>query len=45
MEIHEKEDDLMVVLPPHSFSSFDFLKEYANIKMLVSDSYKTISTM
>ncbi|VVB13276.1 unnamed protein product [Arabis nemorensis] len=44
MEMHE-EEDLMVVLPPHSFSSFDFLKEYANIKMLVSDSYKKISTM
>ncbi|VVA97149.1 unnamed protein product [Arabis nemorensis] len=32
------EEDLTVVLPPHSFSSFDLLKESAKIRMPVSDS-------
>ncbi|KAJ4865894.1 Alpha-L-arabinofuranosidase 1 [Raphanus sativus] len=32
------EEDLTVVLPPHSFSSFDLLKESAKIRKPVSDS-------
>lgn len=32
------EEDLTVVLPPHSFSSFDLLKESAKIRMPISDS-------
>ncbi|XP_006398960.2 alpha-L-arabinofuranosidase 2 [Eutrema salsugineum] len=40
-----EEEDLMVVLPPNSFSSFDLLKESANIKMPLSDSYQKISTI
>ncbi|CAL9220318.1 unnamed protein product [Arabidopsis halleri] len=32
------EEDMTVVLPPHSFSSFDLLKESAKIKMPISDS-------
>ncbi|CAH8389491.1 unnamed protein product [Eruca vesicaria subsp. sativa] len=42
------EEDLTVVLPPHSFSSFDLLKESAKITMSVSDSdsyKKTASTL
>ncbi|KAG2318058.1 hypothetical protein Bca52824_021180 [Brassica carinata] len=36
------EEDLTVVLPPHSFSSFDLLKETAKIRMPVSDSSSTV---
>lgn len=36
------EEDLTVVLPPHSFSSFDLLKETAEIRMTVSDSSSTV---
>jgi alpha-N-arabinofuranosidase len=32
------EEDMTVVLPPHSFSSFDLLKESAKIRMPISDS-------
>lgn len=39
------EEDITVVLPPHSFSSFDLLKESAKIRMPISDSHKTTSTM
>ncbi|CAN6982088.1 unnamed protein product [Brassica oleracea var. botrytis] len=40
------EEDLTVVLPPHSFSSFDLLKESAKIRKPVSDSsYQKTSTM
>ncbi|XP_033142266.1 alpha-L-arabinofuranosidase 1 [Brassica rapa] len=40
------EEDLTVVLPPHSFSSFDLLKEPAKIRKPVSDSsYQKTSTM
>ncbi|CAN6810030.1 unnamed protein product [Brassica oleracea] len=40
------EEDLTVVLPPHSFSSFDLLKESAKIRKSVSDSsYQKTSTM
>ncbi|AED93527.1 unnamed protein product [Arabidopsis thaliana] len=45
LEMTEQED-LMFVLPPHSFSSFDLLTESENvIKMPISDSYKKTSTM
>ena len=37
------EEDLTVILPPHSFSSFDLLKESAKmIRMPVSDSSSTL---
>ncbi|CAF2155654.1 unnamed protein product [Brassica napus] len=36
------EEDLTVILPPHSFSSFDLLKESAKIRMTVSDSSSTL---
>ncbi|KAL0716979.1 hypothetical protein Bca4012_066301 [Brassica carinata] len=42
------EEDLTVVLPPHSFSSFDLLKESAKIRKPVSDSsssYQKTSTV
>ncbi|XP_010558130.1 PREDICTED: alpha-L-arabinofuranosidase 1-like isoform X2 [Tarenaya hassleriana] len=39
------EEAMSVVLPPHSFSSFDLMKEYAEIRTLVSDSRKISSTM
>ncbi|KAF3547777.1 hypothetical protein DY000_02003901 [Brassica cretica] len=40
------EEDLTVVLPPHSLSSFDLLKESAKIRKPVSDSsYQKTSTM
>ncbi|KAH0891148.1 hypothetical protein HID58_053577 [Brassica napus] len=40
------EEDFTVVLPPHSFSSFDLLKESAKIRKPVSDSsYQKTSTM
>ncbi|ESQ48963.1 hypothetical protein EUTSA_v10020209mg [Eutrema salsugineum] len=37
------EEDLTVILPPHSFSSFDLLKESAKIRMPISDSSSTSS--
>ncbi|XP_010493871.1 PREDICTED: alpha-L-arabinofuranosidase 2-like [Camelina sativa] len=41
-----EEEGLMFVLPPHSLSSFDLLKESANItKIPISDSHKKASTM
>ncbi|KAL1197072.1 Alpha-L-arabinofuranosidase 2 [Cardamine amara subsp. amara] len=39
------EEDLTFVLPPHSFSSFDLLKESSNIKVPISDSNQKTSTM
>ncbi|XP_019058426.1 PREDICTED: alpha-L-arabinofuranosidase 1 isoform X2 [Tarenaya hassleriana] len=39
------EEDTSIVLPPHSFSSFDLLKESAEIRMAISDSSKTTSAM
>ena len=31
-------DDIDVILPPHSLTSFDFLKETSSIKMARTDS-------
>ncbi|CAN8298135.1 unnamed protein product [Cochlearia groenlandica] len=40
-----EEKDLMFVLSPYSFSSFDLVKESAIIKMPISESHLKISTM